>query len=229
MNPYYDHGGITIYHGDCREVLLTLNAESADSIITDPPYGVGVKYGENYDDSRTDYWPWFREIIVMMRRCSPIVIFPHKVSALHEINDWDWLGAWIKPFSAGARLGNSPILPHWEPIFIYGLHSLGTKREFLSDIFNYSPQRSGNMRASFSNRESWAMHSGQKHPAPKPIDLYLALISGLGGESILDPFMGSGTTLRAAKDLGRKAIGIEIEERYCEIAAKRLSQEVLPL
>ena len=66
------------------------------------------------------------------------------------------------------------------------------------------------------------------HPAAKPVELMRYLLWKVGGETILDPFMGSGTTLRAAKDLGRKAIGIEIEERYCEVAAKRLAQAVLP-
>jgi site-specific DNA-methyltransferase (adenine-specific) len=69
------------------------------------------------------------------------------------------------------------------------------------------------------------------HPTVKPTDLLAILLgySTLAGEVVLDPFMGSGTTLVAAKNLGRKAIGIEIEERYCEIAAKRCSQEVLAL
>ncbi len=70
------------------------------------------------------------------------------------------------------------------------------------------------------------------HPCPKPFILWEKLLlrgSPLKGQTIIDPFMGSGTTLRAAKDLGRKAIGIEIEEKYCEIAAKRMEQEVLPL
>lgn len=70
--------------------------------------------------------------------------------------------------------------------------------------------------------------SYRNHKNEKPIALMKRLISFLGAKHVLDPFMGSGTTLRAAKDLGRKAIGIEIEEKYCEIAAKRCAQEVLP-
>ncbi|HXE85532.1 MAG TPA: site-specific DNA-methyltransferase, partial [Hyphomicrobiaceae bacterium] len=66
------------------------------------------------------------------------------------------------------------------------------------------------------------------HPSPKPLNVVTWLLDSLPGGSVLDPFMGSGTTLRAAKDLGRRAIGIEIEERYCEIAVQRLAQQVLP-
>ncbi len=68
-----------------------------------------------------------------------------------------------------------------------------------------------------------------EHPCPRPFEQVKYFVNLSGGNSILDPFMGSGTTLRAAKDLGRKAIGIEIEEKYCEIAAKRMAQEVLAL
>ena len=73
--------------------------------------------------------------------------------------------------------------------------------------------------------------SKDQHPTEKPTELsgHFLRLHSAPDDIVLDPFMGSGTTLRAAKDLGRKAIGIEIEEKYCEIAAKRLAQEVLPL
>lgn len=226
--PYYDEDGITIYHGDCAELLPSL---TGDAVITDPPYGVGVNYGAGYDDTRVDYWPWMRTVVDLMREAAPVVAFSHKVRALQELQGWDWVAAWTKPFSAGARMGNSPILPHWEPIILYGVHTLGTadRDRFTSDVFTFSPQRSGNIRRAFSNRESWAQQDGEHHPVPKPVDLYRALIVAFGGEVTIDPFMGSGTTLRAAKDLGRRAIGIEIEEQYCEIAVQRLAQGVLAL
>jgi site-specific DNA-methyltransferase (adenine-specific) len=80
-----------------------------------------------------------------------------------------------------------------------------------------------NADSTFGNNEK------RFHPTQKPISLMGFCINDTSAQTILDPFMGSGTTLRAAKDLGRKAIGIEIEEKYCEIAAKRMSQEVLNL
>lgn len=226
MTPYYDEGGVTIYHGDCREILPQL---SADAIFTDPPYGIGIKYGKGSDDSRSDYWPWMREMVEIMRACASMVVFTHRVKALSEITDWDWIGVWRKRFSAGSRLGNSMVLPHWEPIFMYGIHQAGTTSSYTDDVWEYNPERSGVTRNAGFGREGWAKNEGADHPAPKPLGLYRDLIESLGqnATTVLDPFMGSGTTLRAAKDLGRHAIGIEIEERFCELAAERMGQEVL--
>ena len=226
--PYYADDAVTIYHGDCREILPSL--ATLPLILTDPPYGVGVNYGEGYDDAPKTYWPWFHEAVQIMRSSARTVIFTHRVKALAELREWDWVGVWNKPYAAGARIGNSPLLPHWEPIFMYGIHSRGVYGQATSDVFNVSPQRTGEAAADVG-RAKWAKTQHVGHPCPKPGELYSRFIQTFAdpGEVIADPFMGSGTTLFAAKALGRRAIGIEIEERYCEIAASRCSQEVLEL
>ena len=115
--------------------------------------------------------------------------------------------AWFRPGSV-QRVKEGCGFSHWEPVLVYGKHIAPVDAKQIKAIGQ--PEADG-------------------HPCPKPIELFLWLISPSEFQTILDPFMGSGTTLRAAKDLGRKAIGIEIEEKYCEIAAKRLAQEVLSL
>ena len=227
--PYYEHEGITIYHGDCRELIPRLGL-CADLTLTDPPYGVGRRYGPNYDDSRARYWDWFLPALALVKSAASVVTVHHLLFAMKHITDWDWVIAWHKPYGAGVRIGNSPILPHWEPILVWGIHSLGTKPGVLPDWLSHNPERSPRPHNGKSPRNA-DDEQGTGHPLPKPVALERKLISVLSHEGALvfDPFMGSGTTLRAAKDLGRRAIGIEIEERYCEIAAKRLAQEVMAL
>ena len=226
MKPYYESNGITIYHGDCAEILSDPLLAGLP-IITDPPYGVGVKYAGAYDDSRKDYWEWMRARVEQMRE-GRLLAFTHRVRALRELSGWDWVAVWNKPGAFGARIGNSPVLPHWEPIFLYGIHTLGTRTEMLPDVLTINPEpaRAGN---GGMGREKWKNPERKAHPCPKPIDLFARLIRCLTSQeqTILDPFCGSGVSLRAAKDTHRKAIGIEQSERYCEIAAERLSQEVL--
>jgi len=227
VTPYYEDDTTTIYHGDCREVLPRL--ASVDAIFTDPPYGVGVRYDGDFDDSRSDYWPWFRDVLDVMKTSAPLVVFTHRVGSLKEITGWDWVGCWYKPRSAGGRVGNSCLFPHWEPIFMYGVHAVGAPlKKYTSDVFERAsvPVAQGGVT---KGRETWATVDVTGHPCPKPLPLFIDLLStlGQGADLICDPFMGGGTTLRAAKDLGRRSIGIEQSERYCEIAAKRLGQEVL--
>lgn len=221
MIPYYEHGGITIYHGDCRDVLPTL--EPVDLVVTDPPYDVhagkgGGAFGNRaslvntggFTDGGCDYsfldaaWPgWFCF-------CS-LKQLPSLLSAAGDMPRHHLL-TWCKPNPVPTC--SNKYLPDVE----YIVHGFTRGRLF----------------GEFKDKASFVVHRcGDKrtdHPNEKPLSL-LARLVRLGskdGETLLDPFMGSGTTLRAAKDLGRKAIGIEIEERYCEIAAKRLAQEVLP-
>ncbi len=224
MTPYFDDGQCVIYHGDCREILPGL---WADVLISDPPYGVGARYGDSYSDSSQGYWEWFLPVVALMRAAAPVVAFTHRIEALRWVSGWDWVAVWHKPLSLGGRIGNSRWLPHWEPIFLWGIH--GVKAQAVGDVLSFNPEV-GSGTVSQPGRTKLASAS-VGHPFPKPERLFRRLIDALSVEeqTILDPFMGSGTTLRAAKDLGRRAIGIEIDERYYEIAARRLSQQVLPL
>jgi DNA modification methylase len=208
VNPYYDDGTCVIYHGD----FFSATDVWSDVVITDPPYGVGMEY-DSFDDSRSDYWDWMRQAVRHMVNAADLVAFTHRVTALREIIGWDWMYCWNKPM-CGSALHFAPIMPHWEPVFVYGIKGRNDlPRRF--DVFSHNPIRGGT----------------NGHPCPKPIPLASAMVESFSllGDTVLDPFMGSGTTLVAAKSAGRKAIGIELSERYCEIAAKRLAQEVLDL
>lgn len=200
MKPYYERDGIVIYHGDALEVLPTLERDSIDLVLTDPPYGVGLAEW----DEKLVPMEWLTEC----RRVARTVAFTPGVTHMWKYPAPDWSFCWARPASVQRNgLGG---FNHWELFLIYG------RPKLLIDLVVLP-------------------HSGNTeqldHPCPKPLPLLRSLVERLSdpGDIILDPFMGSGTTLRAAKDLGRKAIGIEIEERYCEVAAKRLSQEVLAL
>jgi len=223
MKPYYEHSGITIYHGDCRDVLVGLG--EFDLTITDPPYGInGGRGGTSkqrgrgmYDgifSSSDDTPEWVRDVAVpviidCIGRSKCVIVTPgNKNLCLYP--QPDSFGCLWQPHGSGAQRHG------WldsQPIFYYG-------KSVLQGIML--------TRCSFELRTHEECNNG--HPCPKPFYVWQKLVAkGIGDWSggILDPFMGSGTTLVAAKKLGRKAIGIEICEEYCEIAAKRLAQEVL--
>jgi DNA modification methylase len=214
MKPYYQEDGITIYHGDCREILPTLNP--VDLVLTDPPYkleaaggGLGKKRG--YEQSLAGLTQGFD--LQLLEPFENWLCFCAKeqlvdlISLAAKRNRWMLL-TWNKPDPTPLINGN--YLPDTE----YIVH------RFIKLYGEYQH------RSRFT-----VMVGGEKefHPTGKPLDLICKLIQAACGPeaTILDPFTGSGTTLRAAKDLGRRAIGIEIEEKYCEIAAKRLAQKVL--
>jgi site-specific DNA-methyltransferase (adenine-specific) len=208
MKPYYDSGGITIYHGDAREVLPTL--PMVDLVLTDPPYGMSFR--SNY---RLEHWER-----IQGDSCLPVATITEAIGkatrAAYVFCRWDNLAQMPAPRSVLAWVKNNwsmGDLEHehgrqWEAICFYPQAG----HEFIKRIPDVlRADRTGN----------------ELHPTQKPVPLVKKLIEANVGDLILDPFMGSGTTLRAAKDLGRRAIGIEIEEKYCEIAVKRLAQEVL--
>jgi site-specific DNA-methyltransferase (adenine-specific) len=222
MKPYYEDEAVQIWHGDCREVMPTLG--KVDLVLTDPPYGTGG---------------WRRE--QSGNGSSPIA------SLVKE--EWD-IGAvdWID--------GSLPVISFWPSSATVRLLTravevgLTKHRALYMQKRDPKPQVAGRIMWSVEpiwvlSQEGFLLHGGTDwytdstprlgrdedatgHPYQKPIEVMRWLIGKTTG-IIVDPFMGSGTTLRAAKDLGRRAIGIETEERYCEIAAKRMSQIVMSL
>jgi site-specific DNA-methyltransferase (adenine-specific) len=207
MTPYYEESGITIYNADCREWFESVpSCFAVDAAITDPQYGVGENYTSGKDDIESVHMAL--DVLKTLRERSARVVLTPGVKHLFEYPKPDWCGSFFYPAGTGL---NPWGFTCWQPILYYGKDP-------------YAGQ--GSRPDSMTSGEA-AEKNG--HPCPKPIGQWKWLVNRatVVGDSILDPFMGSGTTLRAAKDLGRKAIGIEIEERYCEIAANRLRQEVL--
>ena len=210
MKPYYEEAGITIYHGDCREVLPML--DRVDMVLADPPYG--IKFRSNYRLERHARIEGDDTLPLEAIRLS----ISYARAAAYVFCRWDNLGEMPKPTSVLCWIKNNwsmGDLQHehgrqWEAICFYSRERHQFARRIPDVLF---ADRTGN----------------NLHPTQKPVELITKLIEANICETILDPFMGSGTTLVAAKNLGRRAVGIEIEEKYCEIAAKRLSQGVLPL
>lgn len=206
---YYADDWTAIAHGDCREILPTL--PKVDLVLTDPPYNSGIRYGDSTDDKRDDYWDWLGERIGAMMVADRVLV---KHSAL-KINEFvahhpSRMLIWVKPFSSGFPYRG--VATHFEPIHLLK----GDSCRWSKDYFECS---AGN-----SNKEGRTGHPAQM---PESVQRWLVNTFSDVDHVICDPFMGSGTTLRAAKDLNRKAIGIEIEEKYCEIAANRMAQEVM--
>lgn len=210
MKPYFTDstGTITIWHGDCREILPILKA---DVVVSDVPYGMNW----NVDTSR------FSGGSQEARRGG--------TNSRLAVKDDD------QPFDPSPFLGFDEVIlfgcNHFAARLPVGTTLVWIKRNdeafgsFLSDA-ELAWMKGGHGVYCYRDTSMAGEARTRAHPTQKPLPLMRWCIKKTTGDTILDPFMGSGTTLRAAKDLGRKAIGIEIEERYCEIAAKRLAQEV---
>lgn len=189
MKPYYEHAGITIYHGDCREILPGL--PKCDAVITDPPY----------PDYYASEYGYAADAIALLGTI-PVKQFVFWSAKAEFPLDYTAVHIWDKKTGCGSeyeRIFERNGAKNWKVLRHYLVNST-VAASFGGDTFT-------------------------GHPSQKPIRLMRELVERTSG-SILDPFAGSGSTLAAAKDAGRCAIGIEREERYCEIAAKRLSQEV---
>ncbi|MCP3855539.1 MAG: site-specific DNA-methyltransferase [Actinomycetia bacterium] len=237
--PYYQDDHVTIYHGDCLEILPSV--DRADVLMTDPPYslsgsldhhkrkGKGTRRLDFFEGDRD--WQGMTSMVVdavsvaSTRHgiCSAYVWCGHRqfghIVGMFEAAQWStrplvWRKACPVPAPPGVGWDSAVELcvyafrpgRKWTP-------PTGTKCPNVIDADSYRHGQPGKV----------------SHPTQKPMQTATTPLrwSSDPGDTVLDPFAGSGTTLRAAKDLGRKAIGIEIDERYCEIAAERCAQEVL--
>ena len=200
MKPYYEQDGITIYHGDCREILPSL---SADVLITDPPYGVGKAAWDSAFDVPWDLFGIASPVVAVMPGVCNLLSCPREFGSL--VYRWSFSAHLVNGMTRG-HLG----FGNWIPVLVWSQPGVSL----------YQKQ---------SDCRAFAVGCDMKpdHPSPKPLNVMLWFLSRLPGAVTVDPFMGSGTTLVAAKRMGRCAIGIEIEERYCEIAVRRLAQSVM--
>lgn len=220
MSLYYQDDYVTLYHGDC----IKDHAEwlEADVLVTDPPYGMAFKAGKRVNGQSSEW----------TSRWTGVAIAGDETTEARDTALASWgekpalvFGTWKKPAPEGVRevlvwdkvvstgMGalDIPWRPSWESIYVLGKGFAGKRSHGVLAISmpTLDPAR-------------------KDHPTAKPLSLMSALVSKTLG-TVADPFAGSGSTLVAAKSMGRKAIGVELEERYCEVIAKRCSQEVLDI
>lgn len=216
--PYYQDDFVTLYHGDSREILPRL---TADVVLTDPPYGIAF-------ESRAS------------RGSAPS---SRRGSGGHHGTDWGPIVGDGGPFDP------APLL-RFSRLILWGGHCYASRLPDSPGWLVWDKKRGGTVSAGFNASAcdlAWTNVIGHVktfshlwdglrrdseigshlHPTQKPVALMKWCLGLVPDGVVLDPYAGSGSVLRAAKDHGRRVIGIEIEERYCEVAAKRCAQEVL--
>jgi len=215
MTPYYEDGQVQIWHGDCRDILPSLSIDAPAALVFDPPYG--HRYESNHP----------------RRPGAPRSIANDNDTIVRDfIIDW-WgsrgpaliFGSWKRPRPAatkgvlvwdkGGALGSGDLSLPWkfDHEEIYVLAGPFTGRRDSGSVLRHPPVQA----------------VGRDHPNEKPVGLMSKLLAKVPASRVIDPCCGVGPVLAAAKARGRQAIGIELDERYCEIAARRLGQEVLDL
>lgn len=225
MKPYYTDDFVTLYHGDCRK-LLPLLEEQPDTCIVDPVWPNSV-FPEVEDPQRL-----FGEMcdvltserLVVHLGCTSDPRFLAAVPARYPVLRVNWL-RYARPSYRGRLLIGSDVAYAFgtPPTSKPGRHLLSG--EYTARNNSTKLQHTGRGESS-SNRENYEQ---LPHPCPRRYEHLVYLCEVFVESAVIDPFAGTGTTLAAAKNLGLKAIGIDLHEPYCEIAAKRLSQEVLDL
>lgn len=245
MTPYYEDDFATIYHGDCREVLPALDWSDVGVVIADPPYGeTSLEWdrwpegwvqavGEHADaplwcfgsmrtflDHATDFAGWSFAQDIVWRKHNGSGFHADRFKRVHEhVVQW-YRGPWAEVYKS--------------PVFTQDAVKKQVRKKGRPTHTGHIDARpytseDGGPRMQRSVIDVRSCHGHAEHPTQKPVGIVTPLLaySLEPGGLVLDPFLGSGTTLRAAKDGGWRGVGVEADERYCEIAAKRLAQEVL--
>lgn len=231
MQPYYTDDHVTLYHGDSLDILPQLAAGSITAVVTDPPYIIGAvsahqmggKTGGWADMMNSAHWfaAWYRECSRLLKhhgslwtfcnwRTIPVVMRAASDAQLPITSMLVWDKEWIGPG------GHQGLRPSYELVALMAKPGFAIPDRGTPDLW----------------RHKTGSYKPNGHPAEKPVALMERILRTAAvpaGDVVLDPFTGAGTTLLAARALGLQAIGIEAEERWCELAARRLAQDALPL
>ena len=213
---------MNLINGDCLEKLKCFKDKSIDAVITDPPFGIGFKYSQHKDHvDPKEYYAWlfpiYEEILRVAKDGAFIAIWQAQLNYKHF---WDWFGDDIHIYIGAknfVQLRKTPINYGYDPIVMKyksgtPLRPLKPKRNI--DFFV------ANTAKFVTEKNSLA----RQHPCPRPIDQVQQIVENFSVGTVLDPFMGSGTTGVACKNLGREFIGIEIDKTYFNLAVKRINE-----
>jgi site-specific DNA-methyltransferase (adenine-specific) len=250
MKPYYEHKGITIYHGDCLKILPVVRLDAVRATITDLPYGLTSNKWDT-PINLSDLWIWLKGVSAKNAAYVFTAGVPFNAVLMMSNPKWfrhEWI--WWKDrgsnfantvrepmkehehvlvFSAGKWIYNKQMQPRYGSGASRVEYDLNwrSKSENYRDFEGREGKRRPKLRVPCSI-QFFKRNTGM-HPTQKPLKLmaYMVRTYSNKGDTVLDPACGSGTTLVAAAAEGRRAIGIELEEKYCEVAAKRLAQETL--
>jgi DNA modification methylase len=238
VKPYYSDDLVTIYHGDARELLPDMDVDGPTVWVTDPPYSSGgfqeagkstgslSNYGQNRRDgariylsadtlSTRGYTLLMRDVLRHSRQASEIAVFTDWRMWINTADALEYAGWMLRSMIVWSK-GNNGIGRPWRSqheLIAFGMRQAADKDRVAKHGNVIQCARSGNLH----------------HPTEKPVELLAKVIDNMLPATVIDPFVGSGSTLVAAKMLGRKAIGIDAEEQWCEAAAARLSQDTLGL
>jgi site-specific DNA-methyltransferase (adenine-specific) len=239
VRPYYEDDAVTIYHGDCREILPAL--PGADLVMTDPPYSLSVSSDHEHKRGKgtraLDFFNGDRDWVSMTNAVvERVALAAMRVSALYVWCGHRQFGPLLHALE-GAGF-NTRFLVWQKACPVPAPPGVGWDSAAELCIYAFREGRkwtppTGTKCPNVITADAYRHGQPGKvdHPTQKPIATAAVpmAFSTERGDLVLDPFMGSGTTLRVAKDLGRRPIGIELEERYCEIAARRMGQETFDL